>query len=273
MLMSELFNRYEREIVPRMAPRTQKDYKWILAQLHKHVGDRHAEDIKPKDIGKLLDVETGKISRNRQVAVLSAVFTKAVGRWYVVERNPCLGVERNETRRRDRYIADDEFKAFYSVVPPRIQIAMDLALLTGQRQGDIIGLPWSNVLEDGIFFQQGKTGKKLLVGYSEKLKDILLRARRLGVDWTKDFKRHYVLRRRDGERYTSEGFRAIWQRYMNRAMRIGAVKERFTFHDIRAKSVSDTSNIQEAFERAGHTSMAMTRGVYDRGTRKVTPLR
>jgi len=29
----------------------------------------------------------------------------------------------------------------------------------------------------------------------------------------------------------------------------------------------------EAMERAGHTSMAMTRGVYDRGTRDVEPLK
>ena len=46
-----------------------------------------------------------------------------------------------------------------------------------------------------------------------------------------------------------------------------------TFHDLRAKSVSDSGSIQEAFERAGHTSMAMTRGTYDRGIRKVTPLK
>ena len=31
--------------------------------------------------------------------------------------------------------------------------------------------------------------------------------------------------------------------------------------------------VKAAFERAGHTSMAMTRGTYDRGIRRVTPLK
>jgi integrase len=83
----------------------------------------------------------------------------------------------------------------------------------------------------------------------------------------------YVVRTRKGTPYTSEGFRACWQRTMQRAMRKGILAERFTFHDLRAKSVSDSKTLEEAFERAGHTSMQMTRGTYDRGVRKVTPLK
>jgi len=60
---------------------------------------------------------------------------------------------------------------------------------------------------------------------------------------------------------------------MRKALKLGLIQERFTFHDIRAKCVSDSSSLEEAFERAGHTSMAMTRGTYDRGERKVKPLK
>jgi hypothetical protein len=60
---------------------------------------------------------------------------------------------------------------------------------------------------------------------------------------------------------------------MRKLHRTGKLPERYTFHDLRAKSVSDSATLDEAFERAGHTSMAMTRGVYDRGVRKVKPLR
>lgn len=83
----------------------------------------------------------------------------------------------------------------------------------------------------------------------------------------------YVIRTRRGMPYTSEGFRAMWQRMIKRAVKRGVIAERFTFHDLRAKSVSDSTTLQEAYDRAGHTSMSMTRGTYDRGVRKVTPLR
>jgi integrase len=83
----------------------------------------------------------------------------------------------------------------------------------------------------------------------------------------------YVIRTRRGTRYTGEGFRALWQRTMRKAMKRGLLETRYTFHDLRAKSVSDSKTIQEAYERAGHTSMSMTRGTYDRSVRKVTPLK
>lgn len=269
MLIAELLDRYLVSIVPKLAERTQKDYAWIIGKLREHFGHREVNSLKPKDIGQYLDVEKGKQSRNRQIAVLSAVYTKAVGRWYVADRNPCLGVERNETHKRDRYVTDEEFKAVRALLSERHQAAMDLALLTGQRQGDLLKLTWDEVLDDGVFFQQGKTGKKLLIQYTDELEAVLTRCKRM----LPNIPRRFVLRRRDGKRYSSEGFKAIWIRAMNKAVESGVIATRFTFHDLRAKCVSDTKDIQAAFERAGHTSMSMTRGVYDRGTRKVTALR
>src|SRR5262249_51537606 len=155
------------------------------------------------------------------------------GKWYLAEHNPCIGVERNESNRRSRYVTDAEYAALASVASPRIRLAMDLALLTGQRQGDLISLPWSNVTPEGIKFQQGKTGKKLLVVRSPALDEVLERARVMApVVHIGGF----VIRTRSGRPYTSEGFRACWQRTMNKAMRNGLIAERFTFHDLRAKS-------------------------------------
>ena len=268
--LREFFERYKREVLPSKAPRTQKDYSRHLVILDRAFGHMRPDDVRPRDIGQFLDRPKGKIQANRQVAVLSAVYAKMVGRWYVAERNPCQKVERNPSEQRTRYVTDQEFEAMYSMCSPRLQLAMDLALLTGQRQGDLLSLPWKNVTEEGILFRQGKTGKRLLVGLSPALSAVLERARKMVP--VLEIGGH-VLRTRKGTPYTSEGFRAMWQRTMRRAVRLGRLTERFTFHDLRAKSVSDTTDIQKAFERAGHTSMAMTRGVYDRGIRKVTPLK
>jgi len=265
--MSDLFDRYEREIVPTLEPRTQKDYRRHLLVLRKVFGHMPPNDVQPRHVGQFLDVDKGKIQRNRQVAVLSAVFSKAVGRWYCADRNPCQHVERNPSKPRDRNVTDAEYATVYAKHGPRMQVAMDLALLTGQRQGDLLKLTWKAVTKEGVSFRQGKTGKRLLVSMSPALEAVLARARA----FLPHLPREYVLRRRDGLPYSENGFRAIWQRVMRAHVAAGG--ERFTFHDLRAKSASDSSSIEAAYERLGHTSMAMTRRVYDRGVRKVKPLK
>lgn len=268
--LKDCFERYTREVLPTKAPRTQKDYARHLAKLMAKFGHLKPDDLKKRDIGQFLDRPKGKIQANRQIAVLSAVYAKIVGRWYLAENNPCIGVERNESHRRTRYVTDEEYATFWQLAKPRVRLAMDLALGTGQRQGDLLSLPWSNVTPEGIKFQQGKTGKKLLVGRSQWLDEVLQRAKIM--EPTIDIG-GYVIRTRRGTPYTSEGFRACWQRTMQRAIKRGLLRERFTFHDLRAKSVSDSKTLEEAFERAGHTTMAMTRGVYDRNYRLVKPLK
>jgi integrase len=266
--MNDLFNRYEREVIPTLEPRTQKDYRSHLVVLRKTFGHMAPNDIIPKDVGKFLDGPArGSIQRNRQIATLSAVYTKAVGRWYEADRNPCSSVERNPSKARDRNVTDAEFAAVYKLANPRLQVAMDLALLTGQRQGDLLAMKWSQVTPEGVTLRQGKTGKRLMIGMSPTLQAVLERARA----FLPNLPREYVLRRRDGQPYTQNGFRAIWQRTLRRHKKAGG--ERFTFHDLRGKSATDSLTLNDAYERLGHTSIAMTRRVYDRGTRKVTPLR
>ena len=265
--LQDLFDRYTAEVLPTLEPRTQKDYRRHLQVLGAVFGHMRPDDVTPKDVGKFLDVSKGKIQRNRIVAVLSAVYSKAVGRWYDADRNPCKDVERNPTKPRDRNVTDAEFNALYALASVRVQIAMDLALLTGQRQGDLLRLEWSKVTPEGIEFRQGKTGKRLLVSMSPALEAVLQRARSL----LPHLPRAYVLRQRSGQPYTENGFRAVWQRTMRKYAKGGGV--RFTFHDLRAKSGTDSETIQKAYERLGHSSMSMTRRVYDRGVRKVDPLR
>lgn len=270
--MSDLFDRYERECIPKLSPRTQKDYKRILFRLRMEFGHRNPLDIKPRDVGLFLDQTKAKVSANRHISVLSAVFSKAVGRWYVHDdlRNPCVGVERNETKPRSRYVTTAELEAFKAIVSNSVKIAIELAVMLGQRQGDLLKASWRQIDTNKrlIYFTQGKTGKKLAIRITPKLEELLVRARRLPPD----IPRLYLIRRRDGHPYTSEGFKALWQRWMGRALKRGVIKERFTFHDLRAKCVSDNKSIEAAMQLAGHTNMSMTRRVYDRGIREVDPL-
>lgn len=279
--MNDLFNRYAKECIPKLAPRSQRDYSSIMVTLRQSFGHFAPADVKPRHIVAFLDVDKGKVRRNRMVTILSTVFKKAMCKWCIEDdlRNPCVGVERHETSPRTRYVTDEEYAAFRSMVPKVVQNAMDLALLTGQRQGDLVDLKWSQVKALGLKrdkwrleLQQGKTGKKLSIEITPALEAVLKRCRQHRVGkknvWIPG---EFVLQTRHDEGYTHDGFRAMWQRWQRVYARRGG--KRFHFHDLRAKSASDAGSIEDAYARLGHISIAMTRRVYDRGVRHVKPLK
>lgn len=274
--MNELLDRYVKEVIPELAPRTQRDYLGIVEYLRATFGHFEPREVKPRHIVKFLDVEKGKIHRNRMVTILSAVFYKAIGKWCIDDdlTNPCTAVERWPTRPRDRYVTDEEFAGMRATCCPQVQIAMDLALLTGQRQSDIVGLTWKQCKTVGVpradwavHIQQGKTGKKLAIMISPAIEQVLRRARMMEPM----FPHIYVIRNQFGTRYTPDGFRALWQRSMKKWIEMG--HENFHFHDIRAKSISDNQSLDAAYLLAGHIDIKMTRRCYDRSRRRVEPLR
>jgi integrase len=204
------------------------------------------------------------------------VFYKAIGRWCISDTlvNPCTAVERWPTRPRDRYVTNEEFAGCRAIACPQVQIAMDLALLTGQRQSDIVGLTWKQIKAIGvprpdwrIEITQGKTGKKLAIMISPAVETVLKRAKLMEPQWP----REYVIRTKHGLRYTPDGFRALWQRTQRAWMALG--NPNFHFHDIRAKCISDNKDLDAAYLLAGHMDVKMTRRVYDRAMRRVEPLR
>lgn len=276
MLMNELFDLYEKECIPQLQWRSQRDYRSIIVILRRAFGHKKAVDIRPKDVAEFINVPTGRVHRNRMVTILSTVFKKAMGRWCLDLNltNPCTVIERWKTYPRERYVSTEEFHAFRATVRPQVQIAMDLAWVTSQRQGDLLGLKWSQVKTENLprdqwhlEIDQGKTGKKLAVEVSQEVEKILDRAWLLEPHWP----REYVLRTKWGKRYTEDGFRAMWQRYCRAWAKAG--NERFHFHDLRAKSISDNPDLMAASLLAGHINSAITRRVYDRNRRFVKALR
>jgi integrase len=277
MMMDQLFDLYEKECIPQLQWRSQRDYRSIIIILRRAFGHKDVTEMRPKDVAQFHDVPTGRVHRNRMITILSTIFKKAMGRWCLDLNltNPCTVIERWPTSPRERYVNTEEFYAFRATVRPSVQIAMDLAWVTSQRQGDLLGLKWSQIKTDGpreswnIEIDQGKSGgrKKLAVEISEEVEKILDRAWLMEPHWP----REYVLRTKHGARYTEDGFRAMWQRYCRDWEKAG--HERFHFHDLRAKSISDNPDLMAASLLAGHINSSITRRVYDRNRRFVKALR
>jgi integrase len=272
--MNDLFDLYEAECIPRLQWRSQRDYRSIIIILRRAFGHKDVVDMRPKDVAEFINVPTGRVHRNRMVTILSTVFKKAMGRWCLDLNltNPCTVIERWPTSPRERYVSTKEFLAFRATCRPQFQIAMDLARVTSQRQGDLLGLKWSQIKTENlprdqwhIEIDQGKSSgrKKLAVELSEQVEKILDRAWLMEPHWP----REYVLRTKHGLRYTEDGFRAEWQRRCRAWEAAG--HERFHFHDLRAKAVSDNPDMMAASLLAGHQNSAITRRIYDRNRRFV----
>lgn len=266
--ISEILDRYQAECLPRLAPRTARDYVRHIRDLKRWYGDRVACELKPKDFAPFLSIPVGKkgiVQRIRQLGVLSAALTQAVSFWYVIPANVLRDVKRPRTHPRDRLVSDAEFEAVRSSAPVRVGLMMDLALRLGQRQSDLLNLKWTDIRDGYVYFQQGKTGKRLAIAITPDLKRVF------GRCWMLPNRSEYVVTNKFGGQYTSEGFRACWQRTINAYCRQGGV--RYSFHDLRALCATKCASLEEASKLLGHSNPGITKRVYRRGIEKVSALR
>lgn len=266
--VNAILDRYQRDCMSSLAPRTQKDYTRHIVVLRREFGDRIADELRPRDFGPFLDVKKGKIQRVRQLAVLSAAFSEAVSSWYLIERNVLRDVKRPRSQPRDRLVSDEEFEGVLAIAPKRMRLAMLLALLTGQRQGDILRFKWSDIREGALHLQQSKTGKRLAIEINTALKRVLGRCWQLprgGSDGCA-----YILPTRNGKPYTGEGFRATYQRVMRKWAAQGG--SRYRYHDLRALAATKCATPEIAMRLLGHSNISMTLKVYRRGIERVQAL-
>jgi integrase len=221
--------------------------------------------------------------RVRQLAVLSAALTQAVSFWYLLDHNVLKDVKRPRFKPRDRLISDEEFEACKAIAPKKVRLAMMLALVTGQRQGDIISFKWTDIEDLAVPYVdertketvtmelnvlQSKTGKRIGIGITKQLEAILDECYRLKGGGHAGSE--YILPTRTGKPYTSEGFRACWQRVMRQWMRLG--NQNFHFHDIRALCATKCPTPEYAMKLLGHSNISMTLKVYRRGKERVVAL-
>ncbi|MCH6546507.1 MAG: tyrosine-type recombinase/integrase, partial [Deltaproteobacteria bacterium] len=129
-----------------------------------HLGERRVtQDAIEKwkaDLRKTL--KPGSV--NRHMTVLKHMFKKGV-EWGLVKTNPTVGIKRfPEADPRTRFLDEDELERLLSACKeqkrqPWLLPLVTLAVHTGMRQGELLGLRWSNVdLDHGLItLQQSKT--------------------------------------------------------------------------------------------------------------------
>jgi len=268
--MADLFDRYMVEVVPKKAPRTQKDNAYEMRYLRAALAKMDPKQFKPRHGYAYYNTRKEKSLRRavNEMALLSHVFTKAV-EWGIVDENPCKQIRKERPKPRRRYVSEIEYQAAYKVMSEMAQCAMDIAVLTALRPGDVLGLERSNLIDEGILVHTAKTSKDLIIEWSPELRRVVKRALSLPPHV-----RQPLICNKQGKAYTVDGFNSIWYRRIRAAIadNENPLEEPFQFRDLRAKSASDDT-AEAARRRLGHASAAITERVYRRRPEKVKPLR
>jgi integrase len=142
----------------------------------------------------------------------------------IISVNPCeKGGRLYVADRRDKIWTEENIAALLSVSTESIRAAIMLALWTGQRQGDLLRLPWSAYDGNLIRLKQSKTKRAVVMPAGAPLKALLDVAERCGP---------MILTNSLGKPWTSDGFRTSWAKACERAGISG-----LTFHDLRGTAV------------------------------------
>ena len=274
LTMKGIFDRYTRDIIPKKAPRTQKDNLAELKKLRELFDDAPIDSITPAAIAGYRDARTAKVRANREIATLSHVFNMAREWGITTKENPCQGVRKNREKPRDYYANDVVWAAVYSKAPQELKDAMDLAYLTGQRPADVLMMRKDDVEGGFLMVQQNKTGKRLRIrvnsdgqvnSLGKLLSQIAERNARLVTS--------YLIVSKTGRRMTATMLRKRWDEARESA-RLKATTDgdialakriaEFQFRDIRPKAASEIEDIAEASLLLGHTKGDITERVYRR---------
>jgi integrase len=139
--------------------------------------------------------------------------------------NPCeRGGRLYHGSRRDIVWTAANEATFLERAPAHLHLPLILALWTGQRQGDLLRLPWSAYDGTRIRLRQAKTGVPLGVPVGAPLKAALDATPKLSP---------IILVKRDGKPWTSAGFQTAWSRACKAIGLVG-----LTFHDLRGTAVT-----------------------------------
>ncbi|GAB6017137.1 MAG: tyrosine-type recombinase/integrase [Serratia ureilytica] len=242
-----------------LALETQKDYRKYSMKVLAVFGALAPDAIKPEHIRKYMDKRglKSRIQANREKAFTSRVFRWGYERG-LVKGNPCKGVKQFKEKTRTRYVTDTEYNALFSVAPAVVQIAMEIAFLCCSRQADILTMRKSQLGEEGILIQQSKTGVAQIKAWGKRLEAAISAAKALPLK--PGMSSIYVIHQPSGAKYTRDGFNSRWMKAKQEAKeRFPELEFDFTFHDLKAKGVSDLEgNLYDRQAITGHKNVEQT---------------
>lgn len=269
---------WRRDVMARHAPKTQRDETARGRVIAESFAEFTAAQVRAPDVVEFLrPLQDRPRTHNLYRAQLRELMRYAIERGWR-DDNPVEHLHTLPTPARTRYITDSEMRrikvgGIYGDDGTRtrsgrmLAALIDVAYLSGQRIGDLLELRWRrddtdpdapHVADDGLHFRPAKTrsrtGAAVVIDWTPRLLDAFERLRmmrgerRAFCGW--------VFVTIAGRRYTYSGAISAWTRAVRRA----GVAD-VTFHDLRAKALSDkerAEGMQAARTMGSHSTEQQT---------------
>lgn len=261
-----LANWYMTEVAPkRLAPRTVQDRFACIKQLLKTFADWNYQTIEPHHVQKhIMDrAETAPRRAKMEYSTMQQIYRWAI-RYGYANRNPASDLWTPPERPRDRYVTHEELDTFCRLNPDWGGPMALLGYALGQRLGDILALTYDN---KQLVFKTQKTKKRAVIEMTPYLRSLI---ETLNPQIQEG---ELIIKNANGDPYNAVSFGHRWRRCMNRFIAAGG--ERFTFHDLKAKFVTDSQTLGlDPVKQALHDSPKTTQ-IYlrNRETTEVESLR
>jgi integrase len=272
--LAELLDRYTRDVLAKN-PKAAEDRKHHFQWWKEAIGAYALADITPALLGecrdRLMNEGRANATAAKYLAVLSHAFSVAVGEWGWLEISPVGKVKKPSLPRgRVRFLSEDErarlLGACRESANPFLYPAVVLALSTGMRSGEIMGLYWReprnppehrawgvvDVPAGRIVLHLTKNGERRvvpLVGHALECVKELAKVRRLDTD---------LLFPRRVNAAEPIDLRQPWEKALERA----EIHD-FRFHDLRHSAASylamNGASLAEIAETLGHKTLQMVK--------------
>lgn len=162
------------------AESTRKEYRRMLTKAEAQFGDMPLAVLEDPRVRQdfmswraTVAQASGDREADNRLSVISAMLSWAIQNGRVFT-NHVVGFRRLHRADRSELIwLPEHIEAFMRVAPLEMQRALILALHTGQRQGDLLRLTWSNYDGEMISLRQGKTGSRVDIPCTKTLQRML----------------------------------------------------------------------------------------------------
>lgn len=165
-------DRYEVIISTRgLKQKTLTDYGSKLKAIRERMSDMPLSDVTTKTVAEILNayVDEGKNATAKLIrSTLSDIFREAIAEGHITT-NPVAATRAAKAEVKRARITVDEYRIVHQAaksLPEWVHLAMDLAVATGQRVGDLCKMTWSDIVDGYLYVEQSKTGTKLAIPVS-----------------------------------------------------------------------------------------------------------
>ena len=266
--MGDLLDRYKSEVLPSKRDKKQTGLiEWWKVQ----IGNYKLKDLTPSLITQhrdsLLRQTSNRIGKkrspatvNRYLGLLSHACTIAIKEWQWMAVNPVIQISKpKEAQGRTRFLSDEERERLLVVCRSSKSIHLftivTLALSTGMRRGEILGLSWENVdlKNSRITLFRTKNGERRVVPLVGKAYDLIKNLYLKLEPGNKD-----LLFPSPNNPNNSICIRTAWHTAIKRAE-----IENFRFHDLRHSTASylamNGASLLEIADILGHKTLQMVK--------------